>query len=263
MGLKKTVAVNLNRLFKNHTYTSKHGLAKGLRRRGGLAFLPSFIPRSTEMLKEEIFIASLDLTGQTVYDIGGDQGIYTLFFARKVGPGGRVFAFEPNPFSYAHITTNVELNHFAHVEVRNLALGESPGELTFAFPAKDPGRGTADPLIRDQILKEPGAKSITIAVDTVDNLIGKGLARPDFCKIDVEGLELNVLRGMKQTLTEHRPTLFIEIHGADMAAKTANIRRVGSFIFDQGYQIYHVESEQNLTPATIEQAREGHIYCTT
>jgi FkbM family methyltransferase len=262
MGLKKTVAVNLNRLFKNHTYTSKHGLAKGLRRRGGLAFLPAFIPRSTEMLKEEVFIASLDLTGKTVYDIGGDQGIYTLFFARKVGPKGKVFTFEPNPFSYSHIMTNVELNDFTHVEVRNLALGESQGELTFAFPARDPGRGTADPLIRDQILREAGAKSITISVGTVDSLIADGLPIPDFCKIDVEGLELNVLRGMKQALTHHRPDLFIEIHGADMAAKTANIRQVGAFILDHGYQIFHVESEQNLTAATIERAREGHIYCT-
>lgn len=263
MDLKKTLAVNLSRLFQNHTYTSKHGLAKGLRRRGGLAFLPSFIPRSTEMLKEEIFIAGLDLTGQTVFDIGGDQGIYTLFFARRVGPTGRVFTFEPNPVSYSHIVTNVELNNFEHVDVRNIALGESIGELTFAFPAKDPGRGTADPLIRDQILKEPGSMSIKVRVGSVDNLIEtQEVPNPDFCKIDVEGLEVNVLRGMKRTLNEQRPTLFIEIHGADMPAKTANIRQVGKFLLDSGYQIYHVESEQNLSSDTIDIAREGHIYCT-
>src|SRR6266404_6824176 len=110
MGLKKTIAVNLSRVFKNHTYTSRHGLAKGLKRKGGLAFLPSFVPRSTEMLKEEHFIAAFDFKGQTVFDIGGDQGIYTLFFARKVGETGEVFTFEPNPTSFRHIVTNVELN---------------------------------------------------------------------------------------------------------------------------------------------------------
>ena len=71
MTLKKTIAVSLSRVFQNHVYTSQHGLAKGLKRRGGLAFLPSFVPRSTEMLREEQFIDSLDFTGQTVFDIGG------------------------------------------------------------------------------------------------------------------------------------------------------------------------------------------------
>src|SRR5881628_780813 len=112
MTLKKTIAVNLSRVFKNHVYTSRHGLAKGLKRQGGLAFLPTFVPRSTEMLKDEQFIDGLDFSGETVFDIGGDQGIYTLFFARKVGGRGKVFTFEPNPTSYRHIVTNVELNDF-------------------------------------------------------------------------------------------------------------------------------------------------------
>lgn len=263
MKLKKTITVNLSRFFRNHTYTSKHGLAKGLKRRGGLAFLPSFIPRSTEMLKEEIFIETLDLTGKTIFDIGGDQGIYTLFFARKVGPQGKVFTFEPNPVSHSHISTNVELNNFTHVNVRNVALGEKPGKLTFAFLPNDPGTGTADPLIIEQIKKLPGSAVTEVEVDALDNLIATGgLPKPDFAKIDVEGLELNVLRGMKATLQKDRPHLFIEIHGADMEAKTKNIRQVVSFLLDLDYGIYHVESEQQITAANMDVAREGHIYCT-
>ncbi len=263
MGLKKSVAVNLSRLFRNHTYTSRHGLAKGLRRKGGLAFLPSFIPRSTEMLKEEVFIEALDLIGKTVYDIGGDQGIYTLFFARKVGKAGRVLTFEPNPVSYAHIVTNVGLNCFEHVEVRNMALGEKRGKLTFVFPANDPGRGTADELISGQILREPGSKTIEVDVDALDSFVlRERLPKPDFAKIDVEGLELSVLLGMRETLRSHRPQLFIEIHGANMDAKVDNIRQVGSFLLDAGYKIDHVESQREITRSNIDDAREGHIYCT-
>ncbi len=263
MTLKKTITVNLSRFFRNHTYTSKHGLAKGLKRRGGLAFLPSFIPRSTEMLKEEIFIETLDLTGKTIYDIGGDQGIYTLFFARKVGEHGRVFTFEPNPVSHLHIETNVALNNFKHVNVRNVALGDKAGKLTFAFLPNDPGTGTADPLIIEQIRKMPGATVTEVNVDALDNLISTAsLPKPDFAKIDVEGLELNVLRGMRATLEQARPQLFIEIHGADLEAKTKNIREVVSFLLELDYQIYHVESEQQISRTNMEFAREGHIYCT-
>ncbi|MGH9970111.1 MAG: FkbM family methyltransferase [Pyrinomonadaceae bacterium] len=263
MGFKKTVAVNLSRLFKNHIYTSRHGLAKGLRRKGGLAFLPSFIPRSTEMFKEEVFIEALNLSGTTVYDIGGDQGIYTLFFARKVGENGKVVTFEPNPVSHTHIVANIELNGFKHVEVFNVALGEKSGKLTFAFPAKDPGRGTADELIKDQILKEPGSRTTEVDVDALDSLIpSAGLPKPDFAKIDVEGLEMKVLRGMRNTLKEHRPQLFIEIHGADMDAKQKNIRQVATFLLDLNYKIHHVESDQEITHSNMDKACEGHIYCT-
>ncbi len=264
MTLKKTIAVNLSRLFQNHTYTSRHGLAKGLRRRGGLAFLPSFVPRSTEMIREEEFISALDLSGETVYDIGADQGIYTLFFARKVGENGRVVTFEPNPVSYAHVVTNVELNKFPNVEVRNVAIGDKPGKVTFAFPAKDPGRGTADELIREQILKEPGSQAVEVNVEALDNLIDRAaLPKPTFAKIDVEGFELQVLKGMSDTLTSSRPRLFIEIHGADMKAKTDNIRQVGSFLLDLGYRIHHVESRRDITHVNVDEAREGHIYCTS
>ena len=263
MKLKKAIAVNLSRLFQNHTYTSRHGLAKGLRRRGGLAFLPAFVPRSTEMIEEERFIASLDLAGETVYDIGADQGIYTLFFARKVGDKGRVITFEPNPVSYAHVVTNVALNKFPNVEIRNVAIGNTPGKLMFAFPAKDPGRGTADELIREQILKEPGSRAVEVDVEALDSLIANaGLPRPTFAKIDVEGFELQVLQGMSNTLRNQRPRLFIEIHGADMKAKIGNIRRVGSFLLNLGYRIQHVESRREITLDNVDEAREGHIYCT-
>jgi FkbM family methyltransferase len=263
MGLKKTIAVNLSRVFQNHTYTSRHGLAKGLKRKGGLAFLPSFVPRSTEMLKEEQFIAGLDFTGQTVFDIGGDQGIYTLFFARKVGKTGKVFTFEPNPTSYRHIVTNVELNEFKNVQVKNIALGDKPGNVTLVFPAFDPGRGSADEGITQQITGEGTAQTILTPVNTVDNLItGEELPPPDFAKIDVEGFERPVLVGMRETIDKWHPTLFIEIHGANPELKRQNIRGVVALLLEHRYHIQHVESGKNISAENADLACEGHIYCT-
>jgi FkbM family methyltransferase len=264
MDIKKFVAINLNRVFKNHVYVSNHGPAKGLKRRGGLSFLPSFVPRSTEMAREEAFLERLNLTGQTVYDIGGDQGIYTLFFARKVGAqGGRVITFEPNPVSYEQILANVGLNNFQHVDVRNIGLGEEKGRLTFVFPGSDPGRGTADEKIKAQILQEKGARVLEVDINRLDDLVAGGeLPPPDFAKIDVEGLEMSVLLGMKQTLLKHRPQLFIEIHGADVESKTRNIEQVVSYLVECGYNIQHVESGAQITNSNAADAKEGHLYCT-
>lgn len=253
----------MNRLLRNHIYTSRHGLAKGLKRKGGLAFLPSFVPRAAVTLKEEEFIKGLDLSGQTVYDIGGDQGIYTLFFARQVGERGHVVTFEPNPASHRRIVENVSLNDFRHVDVRRVGVGDKRDKLTFVFPSHDPGRGTADASLGARIIEEKNASIIEIDVSTLDEEIAAhGLPEPDFAKIDVEGLELSVLRGMEATLRRRRPKLFIEIHGADQQSKSENIKQVVNYLSGHGYHIRHVESGQTITAANAEAAKQGHIYCT-
>jgi len=148
MRIRKFAAVTLNQVFKNQTYTVRHGLAKGLRRRGGLAFLPAAFASTPERVEEESFLLSLSLEGQTIYDVGGDQGIYTVFFARKVGDNGRVITFEPNPESYRRIVANAELNQFRNVDVRPIGLGPQKGKLTFVFPEGEPARGSADATLR-------------------------------------------------------------------------------------------------------------------
>jgi FkbM family methyltransferase len=262
MKIKKLAAVTLNKVFKNQTYTVKHGLAKGLKRRGGLAFLPAVMTAAPERVEEEDFLLNLKLDGQTIFDVGGDQGIYTLFFASRVGEKGKVVTFEPNPESHRRIVTNVELNQFRNVDVRHLGLGAKKGKLTFVFPAGEPARGSADAGIQAQILQEKDAQTIEIDINSLDSEIREaGLPEPDLVKIDVEGLEIDVLRGMTETLAKRRPNLFIEVHGADAQSKDDNARQVVKFLLDAGYKVFHVETKQNITRANIETARQGHIYC--
>lgn len=262
MKIKKLAAVTLNKVFKNQTYTVRHGLAKGLKRRGGLAFLPAVITAAPERVEEESFLLNLGLDGQTVFDVGGDQGIYTLFFASRVGDKGKVVTFEPNPESHRRIVANVELNKFRNVEVRHLGLGAQKGKLTFVFPAGEPARGSADAGIQAQILREKDSRTIEIEVNSLDSEVASsGLPQPDLVKIDVEGLEMDVLRGMKETLSKRRPNLFIEVHGADTQSKDDNARQVVKFLLDAGYSVFHVESKQSITHTNIETARQGHIYC--
>jgi FkbM family methyltransferase len=262
MKIKRIAAVTLNQVFKNHTYTVRHGLATGLRRRGGLAFLPAAIASTPERFEEESFLLSLSLEGQTVYDVGGDQGIYTVFFARKVGGHGRVITFEPNPESYRRIVANVELNQFKNVDVRPIGLGAQKGKLTFVFPEGEPARGSADAGIQAQILREKNSRTIEIEVNSLDDEASScSLPEPALVKIDVEGLEMDVLLGMKGTLRKSHPNLFIEVHGADVQSKEDNAQQVVKFLLDLGYSVFHVESKQKITHTNIETARQGHIYC--
>jgi FkbM family methyltransferase len=265
MSLRRTLISRINQLyvFDQHVYTVRVGPARGLKRQGGMGWLPAFVPRGHEWGAEEALLEQIDWSGMTVYDVGGDQGIFTLFLAQCVGPAGRVVVFEPNPRSYRRILTNVQLNGFDNVRIMPIGLGERAEKLTFIFPQSEPARGSAAQSVRTQVAQESNAVACEIEVAALDDEMARGfLPAPDFIKLDVEGMEWHALRGMRRTIAQHRPRLFIEIHGSDVDDKIANVRRVVSLLEEMGYDIRHVESGASVSSANAAIACRGHLYCT-
>jgi FkbM family methyltransferase len=244
--LKRVVISTLQPLVAHRVYTVRHGLARGLRRRGGLGFVPQVGAQSAE----EQFLEKLSFDGETVFDVGGYEGIFTLFFARRVGARGQVVTFEPNPRNFKKIAENVRLNGFSHVQLRQVALGSQPG------------RASLETSIADQIRTEKDVHTVDVEVDTLDRQIASGLPSPDFVKLDVEGLERDVLEGMTTLLNHTRPRLYIEIHGADIQRKLENVTSVVEFLWKAGYSVQHVESGTHLRqPEQLPSAIRGHLYC--
>lgn len=243
-------------LLHRHVYTVQHGLAKGLKRRGGFAFLRK------KLSSEEQFLLTLNFTNQTVYDVGGWEGIFTCFFARAVGPQGQVVTFEPNPRCQAHIRENVRLNHFENVQVIGVGLSSVAGKDTLVFSAQSLGVGSLQADIKRQLLDGEGAIKVDVELDTLDHQIAlHKLPPPAFIKIDVEGLEYDVLAGMSKTIATYAPKLYIEIHGADDQKKIENVQKVVSLLYTSGYTIKHIESGEMVTLAGAERAKAGHLYC--
>ena len=87
------------------------------------------------------------------------------------------------------------------------------------------------------------------------------LPKPDFIKMDVEGMEYNALLGMAETISKYKPSMCIEIHGADKESKIENVQRIVKFLDSHGYSIYHVESERAVTNNNAQTAKWGHIFC--
>ena len=256
--LKRVVISTLQPLVAHRVYTVRHGLARGLRRRGGLGFVPQVGAQSAE----EQFLEKLSFDGETVFDVGGYEGIFTLFFARRVGARGQVVTFEPNPRNFKKIAENVRLNGFSHVQLRQVALGSQPGRASLVFPADETARGSLETSIADQIRTEKDVHTVDVEVDTLDRQIASGLPSPDFVKLDVEGLERDVLEGMTTLLNHTRPRLYIEIHGADVQRKLENVTSVVEFLWKAGYSVQHVESGTHLRqPAQLPSAIRGHLYC--
>jgi FkbM family methyltransferase len=264
VSIKRKIIGYINRMpaIDNFVYTAKHGPARGLKRQGGMGWLPSFVPRMHEWDAEETFLANQEWRGLTVYDIGGDQGQFTIFFAHRVGDTGQVVVFEPNPQSCRRILRNVQLNDFRNVWLLPLGLGERREALQFTFPALEPARGTAVPAIANTIKKEVSVTGCEIEVNSLDaEIMRSGLPVPHFIKLDVEGMEYPALKGMQETLKTHHPRLSIEIHGADMSDKTANVRRVVGFLESLNYRMRHIESDERITSLNADRACEGHLYC--
>jgi FkbM family methyltransferase len=260
-GMKHRLTAGISRLLDGRTYTIRHGLAKGLRRKGGLGFIPAWLAGGADDSEEVRLFLKLDLANKVVFDIGGLQGVFTLFFASRARA---VVVYEPNPSSRARLEENLRLNGLTNVMVRPVALGAADGELELVFDPRMAGGATADAQIARQIRDTSRQwHSERIAVVRLDGDVeAHSLPAPDFVKIDVEGMELAVLQGMREILRRHRPSLYIEMHGATRASKRSNAIAVVDELAASGYEnIIHVESGARVSRTTADLAAEGHLLC--
>lgn len=248
------------RLNRPRVYRARRGLGRGFKQIGGVRLA---LPARGAQSAEEAFLRRLNFEDMTVFDIGCFHGVLTLFFAGRVGPGGRVLAFEPHPDNYRRILTNVGLNDDVNVAVHNVAVGQAPGRLDLAGPPGGGGTATANDEFKSWYSSH-GERLETVTVPVVaidDEVASASIPDPDFVKIDVEGMEMPVLLGMSETITRCKPKLFVEIHGAGIESKRANAASVIEFLADCDYALHHVESGTSVDPGTSERAAEGHIYC--
>jgi len=133
--------------------------------------------------------------GEVLYDVGANVGAYTLLAAVAI-PGARVVAFEPSPANFAALCANVELNGVAaSVTPVPIALGD---RTTSALLDEDALPG-ASARLHDA---HTAASGVSVLVDRLDDVVQRfGLPPPDHVKLDVDGLELEVLEGGARLLT--------------------------------------------------------------
>lgn len=154
-----------------------------------------------ETFVDEVLCA-LARPGQVVIDVGANQGYYTVKLGHLVGETGRVFSFEPNPELYPFLADNVSINGLAQrVKTYRLAAGDAPGRSVLHFPYSNMGGGFVDvpggAAAPQADIGDGGTASVEIA--RIDDILPAGTVA-DLIKIDAEGFEPLVLRGMGETL---------------------------------------------------------------
>ena len=141
--------------------------------------------------------------GDIVMDVGANIGLMSLHAARLVGPDGRVWSFEPSPFIFGRLQENIALNGFGNViSGFNIALGDrSEVRELFRYPAVNLGRTSL-------IHSGGGVVDGNVTVDTIDHIVSaNGIGNVRFLKVDVEGFELQVLRGAQSLLESAVPPI--------------------------------------------------------
>ena len=160
------------------------------------------------------FIAEAVRPGSVFVDVGANIGLFTLLAARCASPGGRVLAFEPHPGARAQLRHLIELNGLTDVvTVSDAALSDRSAPAATLFLASDSALSTLDPALAPLGDLHPFRTSVKVPVSSLDDwLAASGAAWAitpiDVMKIDVEGTEERVLRGMTRTLARH-PSLKI------------------------------------------------------
>jgi len=203
------------------TKRCRHGVVSYL---AGDTYVGGSFDRYGEFCEDEIALfRQVVRPGQTVLDIGANIGAHTLFFGHAVGRRGRVYAFEPQRIIHGLLCTNVALNDMTNIYPMHAAVGRENG--TISVPHIDYGvSGNFGGL---SLAERPAGEGVPLV--TIDGL---GLAACHFIKIDVEGMEYEVLEGAKQTIGRYRPYLYAENNRRDKSPALIKA------LLDLGYRLY-------------------------
>jgi FkbM family methyltransferase len=154
--------------------------------------------------QERAFLDLKPRDGDFVLDVGAHIGSYALRYSHLVGKGGTVLAFEPEPNNYRILTWNLQLNHIQNVEIRQEALGNFHGKSRLRISAH---AGVHSFVRSSDEINQTGERVVSVVrLDDLD------LDRLDLIKIDVEGFEVEVLKGGENTLRRFKPRMQIEVH---------------------------------------------------
>ena len=207
--------------------------------------------------------------GMLVMDIGAHVGYYTLLAARRVGPAGKVYAFEPDPDNHATLSKNIELNGYRNVVVVKTAVTDRVGYTQLYLTAMESGRHSI------YHHGQPERGNVPVETTTVDSMLEEmEWPHVDLIKIDVEGAEAAVLDGMTQLLgrsanlnliLEFMPPL---LHSAGVAP-----RQFLDKLTSVGLKVYFIDEAAGLVPIAVGDGSplvsrllagedSGNIFCT-
>lgn len=192
---------------------------------------------------ECIFVNRFLQPGMTVIDAGAHHGLYTVLASRKVGRSGRVLAFEPSARERVRLQKNLRLNRCRNVTLFPVALGsvEGTADLFVVDGSADFCNSLRPPAV------QADTQTVRVQVSSLDCLLANiAVSRVDFLKLDIEGGELEALRGATHLLATHRPVLMVEVQDLRTHPWGYPAREIIHCLLQAGYRWYRVTNDGSL-----------------
>jgi FkbM family methyltransferase len=206
--------------------------------------------------------------GDTAIDIGANFGLWAYYLSRAVGANGKVYSFEPIPFTARTFRLIARgLRFTENVELVAKGCGESSGKLTFTVPVMETGAISAGLVHmhgrndsrpgREQYARFPKTKDIECDVITIDEYL-PNVERLSFLKCDIEGADLYAMRGARKTLAKHKPVVVVEITPWFLEGFGLTVVDVVSFFEELGYRCYRYDNGGRLVPTPADSIVEDN-----
>ena len=193
-----------------------------------------YYPSQYEEAKHRFLVGACK-PGTTVVDGGAHIGLFTVVMANAVGPEGWVLAFEPTPGTRAVLAKTIALNDLgATVSPRPEGLSATTGSTTLHI---GPDEGTSSNSLLGRLGEAPPGSEQAVPTLALDDLLPT-LASPVSCiKLDIEGAELDALRGAAAMLERFRPALCVEVHPRMLRRAGHDPVAVHDLLVERGYRL--------------------------
>ena len=196
-----------------------------------------------------IFLLRIINAGDTFVDIGANIGYYTMLASYLVGESGKVLSVEATPRTFSTLEKNIRKNK--NITAVNIALSDSDQEITLMdYGSKYSGSNSLNPKMPKEVadfIKTKGVE-IKIKTTTLDKFIKNKHFVPTFIKLDVEGYESNILKGMTKVLNNDRPIFSVEM--CKHPEWKDNVNETFKLLIDKHYVSFEISPLGYLKPIT-------------
>ncbi len=238
-NFKKELVLQFSKIYP---IIMKKGLSKGFKLYGNI-----FYNRREETITdEEKFYQSLRLKNKIVIEVGAHIGIDTLYLSQKVNDG-KIYAFEPNPQSYYFLKKNIKKNSIKNAVLINAGVSDADGNLRYVSNKYNSAKGSFINDKQDIIRKRTSPYiEINIPTMTLDKFVEEyKLSYVDFIKIDTEGFEPFVIKGMSNILKTYSPVIYFEVHGLNIEQKHNDLKQIYEYLTPLSFSIFKNKTKVN------------------
>jgi len=190
-------------------------------------FQEPYVKNILDVKKRDIFV-----------DVGAHIGTYTIPIAKKVGENGKVISFEPHPKSIDLLERNIALNQINNVVLIKKPVSDSIKKVLFRLSKDPPTSGIETDDKNESVIEME-------AIDLDTALSEQNLTKIDWLKIDVEGKELDVLKGSKNILKNFSPKLIIEMFNKETIKESIKILESEGYELKNLYGMYYFAFKKN------------------